>query len=299
MILAGVDELPGAYTWSGARAAGMTRRQIGADGVRLGRGVYLSRAEDAADLHTRCRAWVEVLPEGAAFALGTAAHLLGAHVDPPRVVQAVVPPDRLVPHRSGLVVLHRDVRPEDVVVVDGLPVTSGAQTYLDLARCTRPDELVAVGDALYRGGHLDADRVQARLDRADGLRGVVRARACAPRLTPLAMSRPESLVRCWILDSPLPDPVPQMPVVNRYGVVVTHGDLGFEQWRLILEYEGAGHATLEKLHTDVDRHSLAAADGWLVQRFSGRHLARPPLLLARLESALRSQGWRPPPPTCR
>ncbi len=144
-ILAGVDELPGAYTWSGARAAGMTRRQIGADGVRLGRGVYLSRAEDADDLRTRCRAWAEVLPEGAAFALGTAAHLLGAHVDPPRVVHAVVPPDRLVPHRSGLVVLHRDLHPEDVVQVDGLPVTSGAQTYLDLARCTRPDELVAVG----------------------------------------------------------------------------------------------------------------------------------------------------------
>ncbi|SDG32594.1 hypothetical protein [Klenkia brasiliensis] len=289
-----MTEFPGTYTWSGARAAGLTRRQIEADGVRLGRGVYLSRAEDD-DLRTRCRAWAEVLPDGAAFALGTAAHLLGAPVDAPEVVHAVVPPDRLVPHRRGLVVLHRDLRPEDVVDLGGLPVTSGAQTFLDMARCTRPDELVAVGDALYRLDHLDPDRVQARLERADGLRGVVRARAAAPRLTPLAMSRPESLVRCWILDSPLPDPVPQMPVVNRFGVVVTHGDLGFEEWRMIMEYEGAGHATLEKLHTDVDRHSLAAADGYLVQRFSGRHLARPRLLLGRVESALRSLGWRPPP----
>ncbi len=60
-------------------------------------------------------------------------------------------------------------------MVDGLPVTSGAQTYLDLARCTRPDELVAVGDALYRGGHLDADRVQARWTAPTGC-----AASCGP-----------------------------------------------------------------------------------------------------------------------
>ncbi|SDP16072.1 hypothetical protein SAMN05660199_03316 [Klenkia soli] len=272
----------------------MSRRQIEADGVRLGRGVYLSRGE-LDDLPTRCRAWVPLLPEGAAFGLQTAAALLGAFVDPPDVVHAVVGPDRLLPHRSGLTVVHRHLRPEDVVEVAGLPVTSGAQTFLDLARCTRPDELVAIGDALHRLGHLDPGRLQERLDRADGLRGVVRARFCAPRLTPLAMSRPESLVRCWILDSPLPDPEPQMPVANRFGVVVTHGDLGWELYRLILEYEGGGHATQEKLDADVERHSLAAADGYLVQRFARKHLTRPQLLLARVESALVSRGWRPPP----
>ncbi|MEI4280309.1 hypothetical protein [Klenkia terrae] len=289
-----MQHFPGTYTWSGARAAGMSRRQIEADGVRLGRGVYLSRGETE-DLATRCRAWAPVLPEGGAFGLQTAAALLGAPVDPPDVVRAVVRPDRLVPHRSGLTVVHRDLRPEDVVEIDGLPVTSGSQTFLDLARCTRPDELVAVGDALYRLGHLDADRLEQRLDRAEGLRGVVRARACAPRLTPLAMSRPESLVRCWILDSPLPDPEPQIPIENRFGVVVTHGDLGWRRYRLVLEYEGGGHATQEKLDSDVERHSLAAADGYLVQRFARKHLARPAVLLDRVEAALLSRGWRPPP----
>lgn len=293
--LLGVELLPGTYTWAGARASGMTRRQIERDGVRLGRGVYLSRAEPD-DLPTRCRAWLPVLPDGAAFGLQTAAALLGAFVDPPAVPQAVVPPDRLLPHRSGLVALHRDLRPEDVVQVHGLPVTDAAQTFLDLARSTRPDELVAVGDALLRLGHLTPEGLLARLERGAGLRGVVRARRCAPRLTPLAQSRPESLVRCWLLDSHLPDPEPQLPVVNRRGVVVAHGDLGWEEYRVLLEYEGGGHATAEKLDTDVDRHSLAAADGYLVQRFSRRHLARPAVLVDRVEGALRSRGWRPPPP---
>jgi len=287
-------EFESTYTWAGARAAGMTRRQIGADGVRLGRGVYLSRASDD-DLLTRCRAWAPTLPAGAAYGLHTAAALMGAFVDPPDVLQAVVTPDRLVPHRSGLTVVHRHLEPADVVLVDGVPVTSGAQTFLDLARTTRPDELVAVGDALFRLGHLDAASVAERLVRAEGLRGVVRARHCAPRLTPLAQSRPESLVRCWMLDSHLPDPEPQGPLENRWGVVVTHGDLVWTRYRLVLEYEGVGHASVEKLHTDVDRHSLAAADGWLVQRFTSRHLARPHLLLDRTERALVSRGWRPTP----
>jgi hypothetical protein len=43
-----------------------------------------------------------------------------------------------------------------------------------------PAELVAVGDALRRAGHLDLERPLAPPARADRVRGVVRARACAP-----------------------------------------------------------------------------------------------------------------------
>ena len=58
-------------------------------------------------------------------------------------------------------------------------------------------------------------------------RGIVRARRCAPALTPLSASRPESLIR-WggVADSELPDLEPQVPVLDRRGRVVAHGDLG-------------------------------------------------------------------------
>jgi len=67
-------ELGTGYSWRAARNAGATRQQIGQDGVRLGHGLYLSRAAEP-DLATRCLAWLQVLPSGAVFGLGTAAEL--------------------------------------------------------------------------------------------------------------------------------------------------------------------------------------------------------------------------------
>jgi hypothetical protein len=136
----------------------------------------------------------------------------------------------------------RSLGPDDVVAVRGLPVTGGAQTLLDLAATLAPDELVAVGDALFRAGHLDHDRLDARLHRATGARGVVLARRIASMLTPLAASRPESLFRYWLLDSDLPDPEPQVPVLDRWGRPVAHADLGYRRWKVALEYEGRHHA---------------------------------------------------------
>ena len=59
-------DLGTAYTWDDARSRGATRGQIAQDGVRIGRGLYLSSAVEP-DLATRCRAWRLVLPGDAAF----------------------------------------------------------------------------------------------------------------------------------------------------------------------------------------------------------------------------------------
>jgi len=68
-----VDHIPlgTSYTWTDARARGVTRRQIETDGVPIGRGLYVSRAVDLS-LPERCRAWARVLPSDAAFGLHTA-----------------------------------------------------------------------------------------------------------------------------------------------------------------------------------------------------------------------------------
>ena len=287
-----VDEHPTAYGWASARDGGLSRRRIAADGVRVGRGAYLSRAVDPT-LEQRCRAWTAVLPAGAAFGLGTAAYLLGAPVQEPARPQVVVPTGVVPPRHPGLVAVTRQLTGPDVVDLAGLPVTSGAQTWLDLAAATRDDELVAVGDALLREDRLDSAQLAERLARADGLRGVVRARRRAGQLTRDAASRPESLVRVWLLDSRLPDPEVQVPVLDRWGRVVAHGDLGWPRWRVLLEYEGAQHAEPGRFGDDIERYTQMAADGWLVLRFAGRHVARPWVVLDRCERALRSRGWTP------
>ncbi len=285
-------ELPLTYTWAEARAAGARRRQITSDGRRLTPGLYLSAAADDG-LAVRCRAWTRLLPPDAAFGLGTAAALLGVRSDPPPEVEVVLRPRPVLPQRRGLAVHVRDLRTEDVVERGGLRVTSGAQTFLDLARRLPPAELVATGDALLRAGHLDAAALERRLARAGRVRGVVRARECAPLLSGAAMSRPESLLRYWLTTSDLPAPQVQLPVHDRWGRVVAHADLGYAEYRVAIEYEGRQHATADQFGRDVDRYSLMAADGWLVLRFAARHLTGPAVVVERTRRALVGRGWRP------
>ena len=116
------------------------------------------------------------------------------------------------------------------------------------------------------------------------------AGSCGPGLrplfSPLAMSRPESLLRYWLLSSPLPDPQPQVPIHDRWGRIVAHGDLGYQEWSVLLEYEGRQHADVEQFGRDVDRYSLMGADGWLILRFAARHVGGPTVVVERTRRAL-------------
>jgi len=284
-------ELPPVYTRARALAAGLTRTQLRDDGVRVTRGAYASRAVPLS-LTTACTTALLVLPTAAVFSHATAAALLGAPVPPAWPLAVSVPPGSPRPARARIRAHVRSLTDDDVIRHRGLPTTSGPQTWLDLASVLPAGELVAVGDALYRTGHLDAPRLRARLDRAGGARGIVLARALAPLLTRRAASRPESLVRHAVISGGLPEPEVQMPVVDRWGRVVAHADLGWSRWKVALEYEGRQHAEPEQFGRDIDRYSLMAADGWLVVRFAGRHLGRLDTVVARAAGALRSRGAR-------
>ena len=279
------------YTWSTARAGGVTRSQIRIDGIRIARGLYVSRSAEL-DLRARCRAWAQVLPRDAAFGLGTAVALLDAGAAP-SPVHVVVSPRRVVPQRSGITVHVRSLADGDVTEVDGLRVTSGARTFLDMAAVLSPAELLALGDALLRGGHLDHEALGRRLARAGRVRGVVRARQWAPHLSAAAGSHPESTLRYWLLVSDLPAPELQVPILDPSGREVVHADLGYSRWKVALEYEGRQHAECDQFGRDIDRYSLMAADGWLTLRFAARHLGRPHAVAGRTRRALESRGWRP------
>jgi len=269
----------------------MTRAQLRDDGQRVTRGAYVSQAR-ALTVHAACTAALGVLPSGAVVSHLTAAALLGAPVQHRWPLAFSVPPGTYRPRRDRLHVHVRTLEPSDVVVHRGLPMTSGAQTWLDLARVLQARDLVAAGDALWRAGHVDAAGLAERLARADGVRGVVRARQWAPLLTPKAASRPESLLRVALIEGDVPDPEPQVPILDRWGREVVHADLGYREWRVALEYEGRQHAERRQFRRDLERYTLAAADGWLLLRFGDLHLERPWTVVDRTARALRSRGAR-------
>ena len=293
----GVMPPPEPFTVAAARAAGLTRAQLRRpEYVRLVHGVVV-RLDDAIDETERLRLLATVLPPDAAFSHRTAAALLGAHVDPPARPHIALTPRRVLPQHAGLVVHARRLSAADVVDHEGVRVTSGPQTFLDLAPLLPPQELVAVGDALYREDALDLGGLAERLARADRVRGVVRARECAALVIPDSHSRPESLIRYWLVTSDLPAPGPQVEVEDRFGRVVAHGDLGYSRWKVLLEYEGEQHARdPDQFGRDIDRYGLMAAGGWLVLRFAKRHLGGPWTVVDRTRRALLSRGWQPGAP---
>lgn len=285
--------LPPSFSAASARAAGLTRGQLRGPGfVHLGHDL-VARLDDAIDTRERLLLLSTVLPGDAAFSHATAAAMFGAPIDAPHRPHVALTPRRVLPQRAEIVVHARRLNPEDVVVHRDLRLTSGPQTFLDLAERMPPWELLAVGDALFRSGHLCPEALSRRLERAGRVRGVIRARTCAPLLSPLSMSRPESLMRYWLLQSDLPAPQPQIPVHDGWGRVVAHGDLGYAEWRVLLEYEGRQHAEVEQFGRDVERYSLMAADGWLVLRFADQHVGGPTVVVQRTRRALISRGWTP------
>ncbi|MCW2583543.1 MAG: hypothetical protein JWQ53_2333 [Klenkia sp.] len=279
------------YTWQDARRAGLTRAQLRDDGIRVTRGSYVSRAQPLT-LDAACHAVARVVPGSAAFSHLTAAALWGAPVTTAGPLQLVVPRGVVPPRRRRLSVTVRTLGVDDVREHRGLRLTSPARTWLDLCAGGAAGELVVVGDALLRTGHLDRAELAGRLDRAAGSPGVVLARRVAPVLHPGAASRPESLLRWTLVDSPLPDPEVQVPVQDRWGRVAVHGDLGYPRWKVLVEYEGRQHAGRDQFRRDVDRYSLTAADGWLVLRFADVHLDRPGVVVDRVGRALLSRGAR-------
>ncbi|NYJ07861.1 hypothetical protein [Petropleomorpha daqingensis] len=255
------------------------------------RGAYVSQALPLS-VHAACTAALGVLPDGAVVSHLTAAALLGAPVPHRWPLQFSVPPGTYRARRDRLRIHVRTLEASDVVLHRGLPMTSGAQTWLDLAAVLPARDLVAVGDALWRAERFDAQGLAERVARADGVRGVVRARQWAPVLTPKAASRPESLLRVALIEGDVPDPEPQVPILDRWGREVVHADLGYPEWQVALEYEGRQHAERDQFRADLDRYTLTAADGWLLLRFGDLHIDRPWTVVDRTARALRSRGAR-------
>jgi very-short-patch-repair endonuclease len=69
--------------------------------------------------------------------------------------------------------------------------------------------------------------------------------------------------------------------------------MGWEQWRVGVEYDGAQHWTDSRQRAnDIDRLSALAAMGGVIIRVSGDLLRyRRGTLIARVDSALRAAGW--------
>lgn len=166
------------------------------------------------------------------------------------------------------VTAHRCIVPiADRTVIDGLPVTTLARTWVDLAAALDPLELIAAGDSALRAG-MSLDSLPGQIAAARGRRGVSQARRCVGLLDARARSRPESRIRAALVLAGLPAPRVNEAIVDRDGTWLAEPDLHYPEARLILDFDGADHASPERMRRDARRILDLQRAGWEVRIYT-------------------------------
>lgn len=255
------------------------------------------------DERVRAHRLLDTLPAGSAFARRTAAALHGfdvpAHTerDVPRRLEVVVPFGRTPVRREGVRCYAAELG-DDVVEVDGLPVTSVLRTAVDVARFCPRFVALPVLDVAARAGLFSPVQALVRLDDLPGGRGVRIARHTAGMVDPGAESPPESLVRIRLDDAGFPRPQTQIPVPGARGELLRL-DLGWQERRVAVEYDGREFhdGWREQRHDGARREHLQRL-GWVVLPVtSGDVLGRVPRLeqavgeVLGMEPRLRTRRW--------
>ncbi|MBO3735634.1 hypothetical protein [Glycomyces niveus] len=180
----------------------------------------------------------------------------------------------------------------DITVIDGLPVTRLARTLIDCAADLPRLEAVAAADQILRAG-IDAGSLAAALEPLHGDR-LRLANATLLAADPRSESPMESWTRCLIGDAGLPAPVPQLRVRLPNGRS-RFLDLGWERWRVGVEYDGLGtQLGLDAETSDRRRHQVLQPLGWEVLVLTASDVMEHPRpWLVRLRETLLDRGWDP------
>jgi hypothetical protein len=223
--------------------------------------VYVPRgAEVTADERARA-AWLWSGRRGV-VAGQSAAALHGA-----KWVDAVRPAELLWPNRyppKGIHTWSDQFADDEIDAIDGIRVTTPARTALDLA-CRYPtDRAVAAIDALARATRLEIAEVEPLADRYKGRRGIRRARTALDLVDPGAESPRETWLRLVVIRHDFPRPQTQIPVYDEFGVLVAVFDLGWEDLKIAMDYEGAHHwMSRARINHDIRKAEAVAELGWI------------------------------------
>lgn len=268
----------------------VTRWELVHDYVRVAPDVYARRGVSL-DAVGRAQAAVH-WTKGAGVLVGlSAAALLGtAWIEADSPAEVALPTSRKAP--PGIRVTQARIARHERCEVDGFAVTTPVRTAFDIGCRLHRDRAVQVIDALCRATKLTPNAVSAFADEHHGARGSAQLRAVLPLINPGAESPPESLTRLLLVDHGLPAPTTQIVVRTTSGEFIARLDMGWEQWRVAVEYDGAQHWTDPRQRTkDIDRHAALTESGWLIVRAGADLLRnRPHSLLDRVHTALASRG---------
>ncbi|WP_374024223.1 hypothetical protein [Mycobacterium sp. HNNTM2301] len=168
---------------------------------------------------------------------------------------------------SGIRTWSDRVADDEIQLIGGIPATNPARTAFDLA-CRYPvGEAVAAIDALARATGLEVAEARLLAQRYGGHRNIRRARRALALVDAGAESPRETWLRLLLIDAGYPRPRTQIPVYGHYGELVAVLDMGWEDVKIALEYEGDHHRTDRgQFRRDIARFEALPDLGWITIR---------------------------------
>lgn len=145
------------------------------------------------------------------------------------------------------------------------------------------------------GAHIETQALDAIVAGLAGRRGVGNARTVMRYADEGAESASETLSRYILLRAGLPRPTTQLRIPTRSGIY--WADLGWEEERAALEYDGegkyAGAAGAAELRREKARHDAITETGFRLGRVVAADLHSPQNLIARAARLLRVDHLHP------
>ena len=275
------------FIGSEALAAGtLTKSQLATHCLRLFPDVYLER-HVGADARSRAHAgWLWTGRRGVIAGFAAAALHGSDWVDDLQVVELIYNNLRTPP---GIRTYRSHIAKDEIEVAAGLPVTSPVRTALDLG-CWYPTMTAVAGiDSLARAIEIRAADIELLARRYAGRRGIARARRAADLFDSGAQSPKESWLRVILIQAGLPRPQTQIPVLNEFGNVIAYLDMGWEDVKVAVEYDGEQHRRDRRQYSwDVRRLEMLERLGWIVIRVLAGD--RPAEIVSRVRAALARRG---------
>lgn len=253
------------FLGSQARASGeITRHELRTRFVAVYPDVYIPSGADLTATMRARAAWLWSRRR-AVIAGHSASALHGA-----KWVDGRAPAQLLYQHRRPPPGIHAwldRAAVDEIQLVDGMSATTPSRTALDLA-CRNPiGRAVAAIDALARATRLDTAEVELIAERYKGHRNIRRARQALALVDAGAESPRETWLRLLLINTGYPRPETQIPVSGEYGELLAVLDMGWEDIKLGVEYEGDHHRTdRRQFHRDIARYEALSDLGWIVIR---------------------------------
>ena len=185
------------------------------------------------------------------------------------------------------------LRPGDLVVRQGIPMTSAARTWCDVAALLSDEELLAAGDTLlwWRRPLAAPDGIAQAVSRHRG-GGRSALRRTVPELSARSDSPPESAFRHRFALAGLPRPAANLQLYDSHGTPVAMPDLCFPEFRESFDYEGDHHRTdAYTWQNDIRRERRLEGIGYHHTRAAASDLADSREIIEQLRRNLRAKGW--------